>query len=327
MIHLVRAALIFSCAIVMVGSPGCSGPTASGLSASPQRPSSFHRIIRPNAVHKRTDLVYVSDSLSNVYIYSYPSGELVDKITGLNGPAGECVDRSGDVWVALTGSNEIVEYAHGATEPISTLSDPGSPIGCAVDPVTGNLAVTGSTIEIYPLAQGSPTSYSSSDFEGYYYCTYDGSGNLFAESPHQTGMIAELAYGGSALQPVTLSENVSPSSMQWDGSYISIIGELPSSIHVDHGGGGAKGPVHVYRIAVSGSAGTIVSASSLKSPDGKHVGDLVQYWITGAAIIGPGFYAQGKEGLLTWRYPRGGDAIQKLSAPWGPWGVALSPGQ
>lgn len=324
--RITRYALVAAIAALLAG---CGGSSVSGsIPASQIRPM-LNQSSRRDASRKGKELVYLSDSESNVYVYSYPQGEFIDKITGLGGPEGECVDGSGDVWVALAGSNEIVEYAHGGTEPIATLSDPGSPVSCAVDPVTGNLAVTNfdpATIEIYPQAQGSPTSYSSSDFGGYYYCTYDNSGNLFADSPRETGMIAELPHGSDTLEAVKLSQNLAPSSMQWDGSYISIIGELPPNAHVDHGGGGAKGPVHVYRIAVSGSAGTIVSDNSLKSPDGKHVGDLVQYWIAGNAIIGPGFYAQGKEGLLTWRYPKGGHAIQKLSAPWGPWGVALSPG-
>lgn len=327
--HPVRAAWISSCAIVMFGSSACGSTTLSSPSANPQARTIFHQSVRPIAAHSHNDLVYVSDDVSNVYIFSYPQGRLVDKITGLNGPEGECVDGNADVWVAISGSNEIIEYAHGGSQPIATLSDPGSPVGCAVDPVTGNLAVTNyypATIEIYPQAQGSPTSYSSSEFGGYFYCTYDGSGDLFADSPHQNGMIAELPYGGSALQPVTLSEDLATSSMQWDGSYISIVGQIPLNAHPDHGGGGAKGPVHLYRVAVSGSGGAIVSESSLESPNGKHVGDLVQYWIAGKTIIGPGFYAQGKEGLLIWRYPEGGHAIQKLPAPWGPWGTTLSPG-
>jgi hypothetical protein len=99
-----------------------------------------------------------------------------------------------------------------------------------------------SKVEIYLQAQGSPTSYSSPYFGGYYYCTYDGSGNLFADGGDQTGMIAELPYGGTGLEAIRLNENLVTWSMQWDGSYISIVGRLPADAHSDHGGKG--GPVH-----------------------------------------------------------------------------------
>lgn len=53
-------------------------------------------------------------------------------------PMGLCSDVSGKVWIVSdSASPVIIEYAHGGTTPIATLSDPdGQPEGCAVDPST-----------------------------------------------------------------------------------------------------------------------------------------------------------------------------------------------
>ena len=97
-----------------------------------------------------------------VLVLSFPKGDLVGTLTGFSVPSGECVDESGDVFVADGGADTIREYAHGGTTPIATLNDPGEPYGCSVDPTTGNLAVTNGSdsVAIYPSAQGTPTLYS-----------------------------------------------------------------------------------------------------------------------------------------------------------------------
>jgi hypothetical protein len=59
--------------------------------------------------------------------------------------------------------NYVVEYAHGGESPIKTLGTDGPGVGCAIDPVTGNLAVVnfeagkGSDIQVWENASGTPT--------------------------------------------------------------------------------------------------------------------------------------------------------------------------
>lgn len=93
---------------------------------------------------KRDTLLYISDVGTNdVYVYAYPTGIFLGTLTGFSGPEGECVDKTGDVFIANYAASDILEYAHGGTSPIATLSDPGYlPESCAIDPTTGNLAVT-----------------------------------------------------------------------------------------------------------------------------------------------------------------------------------------
>jgi DNA-binding beta-propeller fold protein YncE len=91
---------------------------------------------------------------------------MVLQLSDSNNPFGECVDKTGDVFVAEFGGNAgtaaILEYAHGGTSPIATLSDPGyHPESCSIDPTTGNLAVTNDDgpLGIYTGAKGDPAYY------------------------------------------------------------------------------------------------------------------------------------------------------------------------
>ena len=46
------------------------------------------------------DLLYVADQTTqDVYVYTYPQGQLVRTLTGFINPTGECVDSGGDVFI------------------------------------------------------------------------------------------------------------------------------------------------------------------------------------------------------------------------------------
>src|SRR5262249_32390826 len=110
-------------------------------------------------------LLFASDSGTNdVYIFTMPGLQLKGTLTGWNEPQGECADKSGNVWVTNTGSTQIVKLSRTGSV-LSTLSDPsGYPVGCAINPTNGDLAVTdifgfsgAGGIELYTNASGSPT--------------------------------------------------------------------------------------------------------------------------------------------------------------------------
>ncbi|MGB8907824.1 MAG: hypothetical protein WCC84_03655 [Candidatus Cybelea sp.] len=42
---------------------------------------------------RRKDLLYISDETGDVYVFSYPRGELKGTLTGFADPQGECVDK------------------------------------------------------------------------------------------------------------------------------------------------------------------------------------------------------------------------------------------
>jgi DNA-binding beta-propeller fold protein YncE len=98
---------------------------------------------------KSEDLLYISvgrAQYGELRVFSYRTGKRVGSIAGLDAPFGLCADKSGNVFVANFGAQNVLEYAHGGASPIATLTDPGaSPEACASDPNTGNLAVVESS--------------------------------------------------------------------------------------------------------------------------------------------------------------------------------------
>jgi hypothetical protein len=193
---------------------------------------------------KNENLVYVSDgsgssSSNEVYVYSYPEGKLKGTLTDVDNPQGMCVDAAGDVWVTNnSGTTGLTEFAHGGTKPIATLTDPNElPDGCAIDPATGNLAVTSlcqqpscfsggpGDLAIFKDAKGTPTTYSDSSISDFYFCGYDASGNLFLDGASTKGTtIAELASGSNSLVNIKLNFVTInyPGGVQWDGQYLAI---------------------------------------------------------------------------------------------------------
>ena len=89
-------------------------------------------------------LIYASDP-SNGAVDIYRIGNLTKRagqITGLDMPYGECVDKSANVYVVDFSTANIYEYPHGSTTYSKVAVDNyGYPIGCSVDPTTGNVAV------------------------------------------------------------------------------------------------------------------------------------------------------------------------------------------
>jgi hypothetical protein len=186
----------------------------------------------------RADLLYVSDGGDSgaVYVFSYPRGALVGTLSGFDGHTQSvCSDRNGNVFVAVfnLGSNEVVEYAHGATAPIATLAAPGEPVGCSVDPATGDLAVaiysydsSPGSIAIYRNAAGSPSLFRNPNISDISDCTYDDSGNLFVSGVNDRGFaLGELAARSTTLKSVAVKGRVSGADLEpiaWDGSDLAI---------------------------------------------------------------------------------------------------------
>lgn len=292
-----RRGIIVGAAIALLA--GCGGsqpplsPSASPLAAASQQMSRGGSRMLPAA--KSGDLLYAVDGAGDIAVFSYPRGKLVGRLTQttLTAPGGDCVDDKGDVfvtnaWGASWAAGYIVEFAHGGTSPIATLSDPGYyPVACAVDPTTGSLAVANLTglsptfgpgnIAIYSHAQGTPTLYSDPTIVEYQYCGYDSSGNLFVDGIHaRTGefrfKLAELPQGSSSFRDISLGRRfraVTLGPVQWDGRHLAV------------GYGGAE-EVDVYRLQISGSTGTVVGTTVLA---GAKVPADAQFWIQGDKII------------------------------------------
>jgi DNA-binding beta-propeller fold protein YncE len=270
---------------------------------------------------KAKNLLYVSDYWNDaVYVFEYPLGKLVGELTGFSGPNGECVDNAGNVWITNTLQSQLLEYAHGGSRPIATLNDPQEyPIGCAVDPSTGNLAVTdiygsgspslaAGNFVIYQNAEGSPAGpYYDSLMYYMYFCGYDAQGDLFFDGESYGGQfrLAELPSGSSNIVDISLNQTIGqPGAIQSEGSYVAV-GDQQSNV-IDH----------VY---VSGSSGMI----SGSTPLGK-AKDVVQFWIRRGKVAGSD--ALGRDVGL-WKYPAGGSPTSVIKHKFliEPIGAAVSP--
>lgn len=266
------------------------------------------------------DLLYVSDiGTSDVYVYSYRSGKLRETLTGFQSPHGECVDKTGDVFVTNTRASDILEYPHGGTVAIATLQDPGQyPTGCSVDLKTGRLAVansdgTGSSqapgdVVIYKHAKGTPKAYSDPSIVTYTSCGYDDKGNLYIDGLSANGefKFAELPAGSKTLTDVTLNQQINvPGGVQWDGKYVA----------VEDQGMGYSGST-IYQFTISGSTGTEVGTTVL---DGST--DAIKFWKQGHRVVAPNL---GNKNVMYWTYPAGGAALKTISGFSEPVAVTVS---
>jgi hypothetical protein len=301
------------------------GVSAAQVAATRQSTANRERRVSwmaPDA--KKKDLLYISDVSDNeVTVYSYPPGQLEGTLTGFDVPTGLCSDKAGDVFVTDFEGSEILEYAHGGTTPIATLTDPGQwPSGCSVDPTTGNLAVSNDetpsigegNLAIYANARGTPVTYTNPNMFYYFFCSYDNSGNLNVDGFSSTYVtqVAELSKGSASLTSITLNQSiVYPTGIQWDGKYVAI---------------GQQSPEVVFEFQFTGSGGTLEGTTDLTGAQ-----DVVQFSISRTSggghsqrtrLIGPDLNG---EDVAFFHYPAGGSPSKTITdAVSGPYGSTIS---
>ncbi len=247
------------------------------------------------------DLLYAvgfSDSTGNkIYVLSYPAGQLVGQLDVE--ASGLCSDTKGNVYV--TNRDAVIEYPHGGTTPVYTYRVPGaSTANCAVEPTSGNLAVTFycpvcgyQTLAIFPNGSSTSTRYDAPDA---YVVAYDGARNLFLVNYDGQGL-AELPADSSSFKGITLSGDIGQDhgQAQWDGKYLAIQN--------------LSAPGGIYRVSISGSTATV--AGHVKFDRYMKASDFS--WISGDTVVVP-FSGHGRypNQLGIWKYPRGGRQIGLL---------------
>jgi hypothetical protein len=222
-------------------------------------------------------LLYVSDSGTNdVNVYKLLDGTQVGTLTGFSEPQGECADKAHNVWITNTATSTIIEFAHGGTTPIATLSDTGQfPVGCSVNMANGDLAVsnivtTGSgagSVSVYAGAMGTPTIYSDPNLARVYFLAYDNHGNLFVDGLNGSGgfQLAELPSGSSTFTDITLNQSIAfPGGVSFHEGEVVV--------------GDQSAPV-VYRVS-DNTSGTIIGTTPLAGTT-----DVVQFTVA----CGPSF--------------------------------------
>ena len=224
-------------------------------------------------------------------MYSYPDGIFRGQLKDVRA-SGLCSDSDGNVFIPTR--NSVLEYAHGESRPIATMrgSLGGSAQSCAVDPTTGNLAVSGgadnrSGVAVFAHAQGTPKVYALRSPNGAFLSNaYDDRGDLFVESasrsgvtvvalPKDTERFTNVAWTGT--QPAGLG------SVQWDGKHLAITGS-------------AMGSTTIFRYSVQRTRATFADKAVLKGSDVS-----LRSWIQGGSIVVPG-----SAGVKIYDYPGGG---------------------
>ena len=138
--HFARRAVCISIAAAMLAGCGGSQPLTGALGAMPQgrvietRAGRSGSWMLPEA--KSSDLLYVSGwccySHDDIYVFSYPDGQLVGMLGNLDVPTGLCTDKLGDIYVAEQTPKLILEYAHGGIKPIKTLAGDDGAARCVL---------------------------------------------------------------------------------------------------------------------------------------------------------------------------------------------------
>jgi hypothetical protein len=309
------------CALVIVATlllAACNGSTA-GRSLLP---SDAQSSLAVSAKVAKGPLLYATDAGNNiVYIISLPGGKLVGKLTGFDQPQGDCADAKGDVFVTDTQAKEIVAYHHAAKEAYEVLNDPDFlPVGCAVNPVTGDLAVanccsastaTQPTVAIYKHAKGSASGYIVTDFDQLGFCTYDGHGNLFVDGINSyESAVAELVAGKHKFQNITLNQSLGGQNISgifWDGDYLAV---------------GSQSAGAIYRFVIGGTKGTKVGTTRLNG--GQWPGGFWIQTVDSVRSVYTPFWSSSSAGVGVYRYPKGGSPTKRLYAALHPFAVTVS---
>jgi hypothetical protein len=264
-------------------------------------------------------LLYVSDiGAEDVDVFSYPGGKQVGKLTGFSEPAGLCTDRKGDVFVVDSGSDRILEYAHGGTSPIATLLG-GTPLGCSVDPRSGNLAATNfmagpngfGSVMIFTKARGTPQQYNA--LYHTYFCAYDDAGNLYVDGFANDGQVAliEFAKGQSTLTQLGLQTNSGwAGGLAWNGKHLLMEDPLANKFVPSR----PTNAIYVLSIV------SFVAMLEQTMPLGGAL-DVAQFAVRGKTVIAAD---ASNENVVYYPYPQGGSPTKTLTDFYEPLGIALS---
>ncbi len=138
-------------------------------------------------------------------------------------------------------------------------------------------------VAIYSGAKGTPTHYTAPGFFTYDWCAYDGSGNLYIDGSG----LAEMPYATQTLNAIAL--DVTGAGIHWDGQNLAMLDPTNKQL---------------YRIAISGSAGTVVGTVKFSGLF-KALGD--DFALSGDNVV---VSFSGRKPFFSkiglWKYPKGG---------------------
>lgn len=326
--------VLSQCAAIVIFA-GCGGSQKSlVIPESPAATPGSHRLWSAGDIGKNRRLLFVSNyDYALVDMYSLPDLALVGEVALSSDLTlqGECADKSGDVWVtAYTmtsyGTNELVELSHDGSVLGKTTFYYGNPQSCAIDPKTGNLAVTevpfsgsgGGGVVIYTGGSGSGRLIDNPRQYWYTWDGYDNQGNLWVDGLDRNDHVVISRCGTTSCTTVPTS-----------GATLHRPGfvQYVASQHTWYVGNDcAKKPEQadfcIDPVSPSGFVGTPITFTG---PDGRRIG-MEQALITGGqtrVVIGTA-HRNKRSWVARWNFSGGGSWItETLTGDYG-WGAAIS---
>lgn len=230
--------------------------------------------ISPDA-RRAPRLFFASDSANNdVYIFALPSMTLKGTLTGFDEPQGECADTHGNIWITNTNGLEILEYSR-TGKLLNTVTDSyGYPVGCAVDPANGDLAVAdisglsgAGQVLVFTSPSATPTVLTNPSQYEYYFLGYGPGSSLWVDGKDSSGVFILSGCGPSSCSTIPLSGGTIyfPGAVQW-------VGAAGTWVVFDQICGGRTGACS-YPVSGSGVLGT---ATTYLDHSGGAVCDLIQ---------------------------------------------------
>ncbi len=270
-------------------------------------------------IKKEPRLAFFSDvDNQDVYIYSLPKLTLKGTLTGFSEPQGMCSDTSGNVYVANTGTEQVLEISRTGSI-VNTYTDTyGYPVGCAYDPATGNLAVMdifgfygAGQVLVYASPSATPTILSNPAQYFYYFGGYGPNSVLWADGRDSYGTYMVSACGASSCNTVTLSGGTIyfPGAVQWDHVrsnwvlFDQVCGDTEAACS--------------YAVSDSGVLGT---PTTYLNAEGGNVCDMTQGVIAGDRlkfVVGGDYEYCGtvSSSVGRWAYPAGGEPTNSGTLP------------
>lgn len=294
------------------GREAVPAPAARNVASRPVHGRSW---ISPDA-RRAPRLLFIADyGASVVDIFTMPDLVLKGQITGFTSPEGECTDASGNIWIANTGAQELMQYSRTGTL-IRTLSDAGEfPASCAVskngDLAVGNIENSSGgagNVTVYTNASGYGTPYVNASIYEYFFVGYDPQGDLYfdgTDSSRTNSYLAELPSGSTSSALITITGGTLhlAGMVQWYAPY----GNLAVG---DQMCGGTTASC-VYLISFYRYTGSIQKTTDIMNYQGGNACDLVQGVIAANGeryLAGMDYESCGYTATTAnrWAYPSGG---------------------